>query len=294
MRDVPHGVLEDLHPVGALHQAVELGADLVLSHRADLVVVHFDFHPLLLEREAHRVADVLQRVGRRHRKVAALDRRAVRHVSRLVVDPGGPGRLFGLDLHEAAGHVDVPGHAVEDEEFGLGAEVRDIAQAGRLEVGLGAPGDGARIAVIALHVGGLEHVAGDVEHRLVGERVHARGVRIRHQQHVGGLDAFPSRDRRTVERMAMLELVHVEVLRGHRHVLLLAARVGEAEVDELHFFFFGHLQGIGWRHRHGQFSWVGGFGAAGAPWRTAGRNKVSRKRAKALARTVAWRIKRKV
>ena len=33
MRDVVHGVLEDLHPVGALHQAVELGADLALARR---------------------------------------------------------------------------------------------------------------------------------------------------------------------------------------------------------------------------------------------------------------------
>ena len=43
----------------------------------DFVVMHLDFHALLLEREAHRVADVLQRVGRRHREIAALDRRAV-------------------------------------------------------------------------------------------------------------------------------------------------------------------------------------------------------------------------
>jgi hypothetical protein len=36
----------------------------------------------------------------------------------------------------------------------------------------------------------------------------------------------------------------VEVLGGHRNVLLLAARVGEAQVDELGLFVLGHLQDI--------------------------------------------------
>ena len=56
-------------------------ADLALARRRDLVVMHFDFDALLLEREAHRVADVLQRIDRRHREIAALDRRAVAHVA---------------------------------------------------------------------------------------------------------------------------------------------------------------------------------------------------------------------
>ena len=41
-------------------------------------------------------------------------------------------------------------HRVEDEELGLGAEVGGVAQAGGLEVGLGALGDGARVAVVGL------------------------------------------------------------------------------------------------------------------------------------------------
>ena len=45
------------------------------------MVVHFDLDALLLEREAHRGADVLQRIDRRHREVAALDRRAMAHVA---------------------------------------------------------------------------------------------------------------------------------------------------------------------------------------------------------------------
>ena len=191
-----------------------------------------------------------QRVDRRHREVAALHRRAVAHVARLVVDAGRPRRFLGLDLHRAARHVDVPGDAVEDEELGLGAEVGDVAQAGRLQIGLGALGDRARVAVVGLAVHRLVDVAADVQHRLVGERIHARARRVRHQQHVGGLDALPAGDRGAVEGVAELELLLVEVLHRHGDVLLLAAGIGEAEVDELDFLVLDELQYVIGGHRH--------------------------------------------
>ena len=52
-------------------------------------------------------------------------------------------------------HVD----AVEDEEFVLGTEVRDVGDAGRLEIRLGALGERARVALVALAVGRLDDVA---------------------------------------------------------------------------------------------------------------------------------------
>ena len=72
-----------------------------------------------------------------------------------------------------------------------------------------------------------------------------RRARIRHQQHVGRLDALPAGDRRAVERVAELELVVVELLGRHGDVLLLAARVGEAEVDELDLLVLDHFQHVG-------------------------------------------------
>ncbi len=56
---------------------------------------------------------------------------------------------------------------------------------------------------------------------------------------------FQPGDRRAVERMTRLELVGVERLGGHGDVLLLAARVGEAEVDELDFLVLDQLQHVG-------------------------------------------------
>ena len=129
MGDVPHRVFQDLHPVGALHQAVELGADLILAHRSHFMVMDFALDALLLQCKHHGVADILQRIGRRHREVAALDRGAVAHVAALVLFPGGPGRFLGFDLAERTRHVHLPCHRVEDEELGLGPEIGGIAQA---------------------------------------------------------------------------------------------------------------------------------------------------------------------
>jgi hypothetical protein len=139
-----------------------------------------------------------------------------------------PRRLRREDLAVAARHVDRPLDGVEDEELGLGAEVGDVADAARLEIGLGALGERARIALVTLAVGRLDHVARDEQRRLVEERIEPRRRGIGHQQHVGRLNALPAGDRRAVERMAGLEFVAVESLGRHRDVLLLTARVGEA------------------------------------------------------------------
>ena len=256
-RGVVDDVLQDLQPVAALDQRREAGADLALPGGGDLVVVHLDLDAHLLEREAHRGADVLQRVDRGHREVAALHRRPVAQVAALELVGRGPGRFLGEDLAVAARHVDVPLDGVEDEELGLGTEVGDVAEAGGLEVGLGALGERARVALVALAVGRLHDVAGDVDGRLVHEGIDDGRVRIRHQQHVGGLDALPSGDRRAVERVARLELVDAEVLRRHRDVLLLAARVGETEIDELDVLLLEHLEDVGAGRGHGvSLSWL--------------------------------------
>jgi hypothetical protein len=144
-----------------------------------------------------------------------------------------------------ARHVDLPLDGVEDEELGLGTEVRRVAETGGLEVGLRALGERSRIALVALAVRRLDDVARDEERRLVHERIDVRRARVRHQQHVGRLDALPPRDRGAVERVPRVELVLGELLRGHGDVLLLAAGVGEAEVDELDLLVLDHLEHVG-------------------------------------------------
>ena len=156
-----------------------------------------------------------------------------------------PRRLGRKHLAVAARHVDRPLDRVEDEEFGLRTEVRDVAQAGRLEIRVGALRERARIALVALAVGRLDHVARDVERRLVQERVDVARGGIGHQEHVGRLDPLPPGDRRAVEGVPALELVHHELLGRHGDVLFLAAGIGEAKVDELDVLVLEHLEDVG-------------------------------------------------
>ena len=207
--------------------------------------MHFDRDAQRFEHQAHLGAHVLEAVHRRHREVAALDGRPVAGVAVLVFLAGVPGGFFGFDLHEAARHVDLPAHAVEDEELGLGAEVGGVAQAGRLHVGLGALGQRARVAFVGLAVGGVDDVAGQDQRRLFEERVDVGGVGVGHQRHVRGFDALPAGDRRAVEGMAVVELVLVEGRQRHRDVLLLAAGVGKPEVNELDLVVLHHLHHVG-------------------------------------------------
>jgi hypothetical protein len=122
---------------------VEAGADLALAGGGHLVVMHLDRHAHLFHGQAHGRAQVVQRVDRRHREVAALDARPVAHVAVLEDALGVPVGLVGVDLVEGAAHVGTPAHVVEDEELGLGTEEGGIGDAGGLQVGLGALGDRA-------------------------------------------------------------------------------------------------------------------------------------------------------
>jgi hypothetical protein len=77
----------------------------------------------------------------------------VAHVAALELFRRRPRRFRREDLAIAARHVDRPLDGVENEELGLGPEVRDVADAAGLEISLRALGEGARIALVALAVG---------------------------------------------------------------------------------------------------------------------------------------------
>jgi hypothetical protein len=51
--------------------------------------------------------------------------------------------------------------------------------------------------------------------------------------------------------VARVELVGAKRLGGNGHVLLLAARVGKTEIDELDFLVFDHFQHVGGRGHAG-------------------------------------------
>ena len=123
-------------------------------------------------------------------------------------------------------------HAVEDEEFGLGAEEGGVAHAGGLQVGLGALGDRARVAVVALAVGRLDHVAlrMSVVSSVNGSMLAVFGSGISSMSDAS-MPFQPAID----EPSNAWPSVNLSSSKagGNGHVLFFAAGVGETEVDEL-------------------------------------------------------------
>ena len=190
-----------------------------------------------------------QAVDRRNREIAALDARTVAEVAGLVVGVV-VGRQFGrVELEAGVVGVGLVLDVVEDEELGFRADEDGVADALGLHVGLGLLGDAARVAVVGLAGDRIEDVAQDDHGRLREERVHVDRVRVGHQHHVGFVDGLPAGDRRAVEHDAIGEHVFVDLGDVHRHVLQLALRVGEAQVDELDVVVLDLLQDVfGCRH----------------------------------------------
>src|SRR5258708_11697772 len=122
----------------------------------DLVVLALDLDAAPLPRPAHLGAQVLLAVDRGDREVALLVARLVAQVGPLRGLLAVPVRLVGaarlplalarLDLVVPVVRAGVVADAVEDEELGLGPEVRDVADAALLQILLGLLRDEARIA----------------------------------------------------------------------------------------------------------------------------------------------------
>ncbi|MPL90543.1 hypothetical protein SDC9_36596 [bioreactor metagenome] len=227
-------VLVLLDVVGLLDQTTEDHAQLMLAGR-DLMVVLVDLHAHALHGREHLATQVLGFVDRVHREVAALVAGAMREVAGLDQGIGVPGSGLGVDLVADLGRGDRVAHVVEDEEFGFRAEVGGIADARGLQIGFGLVGNLTRAALIGFAGVRLDHVAMHA-HGLFGiEGVDVDRGRIGDQLHVGLVDRLPAGDRRAVEHEAFLEEVLVDEVGHQRHVLQLAARVGEADVDVFDF-----------------------------------------------------------
>ena len=210
----------------------------------DLVVVLLDDRAHLRHRRQHLAAHVLRGILRRNREVAALGADAVAEVAALVGGVGVGRQLDRVDLEPGVVGLGGEAHVVEHEELGLRAEEDGVADAGRLEIGLGLLGDAARVAVVGLAARRIENVAGD-DHRGGGEeRIHARRGRIGHQRHVGFVDRLPAGDRRAVEHQPLSECVLVNEALIECDMLPLAARIGEAQIDIFDIIVLDRLQDI--------------------------------------------------
>ncbi|RMR51720.1 hypothetical protein ALP84_05248 [Pseudomonas cichorii] len=246
--NVVHDILEGLNFVSLGNQGVELHADFVLAGSCHFVVVNFDDLTHFFQCVAHGSTDFVVVVDRWNREVAAFDTWTVAFVAAFHVLVRHPRALFGEDLEHGAGDVGLVLDRIEDEEFWLRTNEYGVTDTGGLQVFLGAVGDGAWVAVIALHGRRFDDVADQDQGRLFGERVQNCGAVVRQQDHVGGFDTFPAFNGGTVEHLAdFKEVVVQRIASWHGDVLLLAFGVSEAQINPFNVMIFDELN----RLRHG-------------------------------------------
>src|SRR5690554_5839087 len=144
---IQHHVFQNLRPVGAARQCIELRTDFALASGCHLMMVYFNRNTHLFQRDAHGRADILERIDGRDWEVAPLDARAVADVTAFEMFARCPCTFFRIDLDRASLHGVSPLDGVKDEEFGFWSKIGGVAQAGGFQIGLGALRQTARAAV---------------------------------------------------------------------------------------------------------------------------------------------------
>ena len=250
--------------VAGVLQRVEAVVDLLLAGARHLVVRTLKHQPDLLQVGDHVIAQILGVVARRHREVAALDavlEPDVRGAVLFHIVAGVPRGLDGVDLVEGALHGVLETHLVEDEELGLGGEIRHVGDAGGLQIGLGLGGDLTRVTRIRFVGQRVDDRERHVQGLVLAERIDVRGLDVRNELHVGLVDGLEAFHRGAVERHALVEGILEELARGHREVLLDADEIGETDGDVFHALLVDQRLGIGLgldcSHWTAPFTWDG-------------------------------------
>ena len=234
-RHVPHDVLVPLVEVRAARERIEAGRDLALAGGRHLVVADFGGDAHRVHRLVHLPAQVGLRVEGGGGRVALLGRDFVAEV-RALVTPAVPVRLDGVHVVERRVLGLLVAHVVEDEELGLGAEVRLVGDARGAQVLLRLVADVPRVARVRRARDRVRDLADHRQRRDVagGGRVVDRRVQVRHQQHVGVLDLLEAAQRGSVEAQPLLHKLRGEAVRGDRELLPAAEQVGDAELHAAH------------------------------------------------------------
>ena len=126
-------VLVHQHAVGHFHQFVKSQVDFRLAGGADFVVLTFDIQAAIDQGLHHLVAKIHHLVSRRNREIAFLVPELVAQVG-LFVAAAIPFAFDAVDVVEAFVRVLIEADVVEDKEFGFGAQVSRVGDAGRLQV----------------------------------------------------------------------------------------------------------------------------------------------------------------
>ncbi|CCK16618.1 Glutamine synthetase (glnA) gene and ORF1 [Cronobacter universalis NCTC 9529] len=244
VRDVMHDIFVDLNFVRFLGHGVEAGRHFVLTGGGHFVVVRFNDQAHLFHGQTHHRTDVLRRVNRRNREITAFHARTVAFVAAFVFGGGVPRAFDVVNRDMGAGDGAAEADVVKQEELRFRPEQYGVRDAGGAQVFFCALGDGARVAIVALHGARLEDVATNNQGRFFVERVNDSGGGVRHQHHVRFIDAFPATDGRAIEHFTFFEEVGVHLVGWDGDVLFFTFSISEAQIHKLHFMFIQHRQNV--------------------------------------------------
>ena len=242
--NVVNNVFQHLNFVSFLNQGVEFNADFVLVSRCHFVVVYFNVQTNRHHGVTHSSTDVVRAVHWRNREVTTFNTWTVTQVTTFHHSFSVPGTFFRVDLVERTTHVRAPANVVKDEEFWFRTEECSITQTSRLQEFFSALGHRTRITLIALHGGRLNDVATQNQSCVFSERVQEWRSVVRHQNHVGFVNAFPTGNRGTIEHLTYFEELFFYFRCRDSNVLLFTLGVSEAQVYPLHVIFFDQTQSV--------------------------------------------------
>jgi len=178
--------------------------DLGLAGGCYLVVLLLDANADLFHRSHHLGADVVQAVLRRYREVAFFVTRLVPEILQAIV-AGVPPAFDGVDFVERLVLLLIEADAVEDEELGLGAEDRIVADSRRAQEVDRLFRDSSWVSRVTLQGEGFAYVADQRERRCFVEWIDHGSGRIGHDQHVGFVGCLPAANRRAVKTQSLFE-----------------------------------------------------------------------------------------
>ena len=228
-------ILEDGHRVRHPGQRVVAHVDFGLAGVGDFVVMLFHHDVKVLNLLHHLGADVLEGVEGRRREVALFEARAVGQVVGAVDRRGGPAvpdPLIGIDEVVAGVHVLVKPGGVKDEKLRLRPPETGVGQPAGLQVRLRFLRHIARIPGEPFPRYRIHDVAQQVQRRDLKERIHLRGVDVRHQQHIAFVNGLEPANAGTVKPVALRHVVRGELAQRDGQVLESARQVREPQVND--------------------------------------------------------------
>jgi hypothetical protein len=211
------------------------------------MVMALDGQPSLFHGEHHLGAQILVVVCGRNGEVTFLVTRPVTEV--VFFTAGIPTAFLGIDKIEAVLLRLVKAHVVENEEFGFGAEVSRVRDAGEGEIRFSFLRNVARVLQVVLLGDRIGSIANQDQRGNIGERIEHGGCRVWYQQHVTLVNGCPASNAGPVHAESFFERGFIQLMYRKRNVMPQPGQVGKSHINHFHVIRLGKFKNFLRFHR---------------------------------------------